>query len=76
MSSGAEGAKPLTIVTVNGEVTELPATVSLAELIQSMAVAGRYAVEVNGEIVPRSEHGRRLLTTDDRIEVVHAIGGG
>ena len=34
------------------------------------------AVAVNGQIVPRSEWPERSLTANDRIEVLHAIGGG
>ena len=40
-------------------------------------VAGkRLAVEVNEEVVPRSEHGEYCLRDGDRVEIVHAIGGG
>jgi sulfur carrier protein len=33
-------------------------------------------VEVNREIVPKSEHARREIRDGDRIEIVHALGGG
>ena len=36
----------------------------------------RVAVEVNLEIVPRSRHATRVLGEGDRVEIVHAIGGG
>ncbi|MEP4372681.1 MAG: sulfur carrier protein ThiS [Alloalcanivorax venustensis] len=36
----------------------------------------RLAVEVNREIVPKSEHGTHTLQEGDTVEVVHAIGGG
>lgn len=36
----------------------------------------RVAVEVNGDIVPRSRHGEHALATGDRVEIVHALGGG
>lgn len=36
----------------------------------------RVAVEVNGVIVPRSAHASHQLHTGDRIEIVHALGGG
>lgn len=36
----------------------------------------RVAVEVNGELVPRSLHAQHVLAEGDRVEVVHAIGGG
>lgn len=63
-------------VMLNGESRELPARLSIAELITLLEVRGRYAVEVNGEIVPRSQHGEQRLADGDRVEVVAAIGGG
>jgi sulfur carrier protein len=36
----------------------------------------RVAVEVNGEIVPRSQHGDHQLKDGDVVEIVHALGGG
>lgn len=63
-------------VMLNGESRELQAEVSIAELIALLEVRGRYAVEVNGEIVPRSLHGEQRLHDGDRVEVVAAIGGG
>jgi sulfur carrier protein len=34
------------------------------------------AVELNLDIVPRSQHASTVLREGDQIEVVHAIGGG
>ena len=43
----------------------------------ALVVAGRrVAVEVGREIVPRSAHATRVLAEGDRVEVVHALGGG
>jgi sulfur carrier protein len=36
----------------------------------------RVAVEVNQAIVPRGAHGRHRLQDGDRVEIVHALGGG
>jgi sulfur carrier protein len=64
-------------IVLNGQSREVIATMSLAQLLeQSGHGARRVAVEVNGEIVSRSRHGERLLNEGDRIEIVHAIGGG
>lgn len=64
-------------VQVNGDGVELPAQATLADLIEHMALTGkRLAVEVNEDIVPRSQHPDFRLNQGDRVEVVHAIGGG
>ncbi len=62
---------------VNGEEREVAEGMTIAELLALLAMQGRrLAVEVNEEIVPRSEHERRRLSPGDRVEVVQAIGGG
>ena len=76
MNSAAKVGQSSHSVSVNGAAVELPASFSIDDLIAQMAVAGRYAVEINGEIVPRSEHGKRQLAHGDTIEIVAAIGGG
>lgn len=62
---------------VNGEPRQVVAPYTVADLIRDLELTGRrLAVEVNLEIVPRSCHGERQLQSGDRIEIVHAIGGG
>ncbi|GGO77811.1 sulfur carrier protein ThiS [Marinobacterium nitratireducens] len=64
-------------IQVNGDNMELRDGASLAELVEQLGFAGkRIAAEVNLEIVPRSEHDRLSLNDGDRVEIVHAIGGG
>jgi sulfur carrier protein len=64
-------------VLVNGESRALEAGVTVADLVLLLGLSERrLAVEVNGDIVPRSEHPRRVLHAGDRVEVVQAIGGG
>jgi len=64
-------------LTVNGEIRAMPAGSTLADLVEVMALAGkRFAIEVNGEIVPRGQHGAQILQSGDRVEIVQAIGGG
>ncbi len=36
----------------------------------------RVAVEHNGEIVPRSQHGNARVADGDQLEIVVAVGGG
>jgi sulfur carrier protein len=64
-------------VQVNGESREVPAGTTVADLVADLAASGqRFAVEINEELVPRSGHASRALAEGDRVEVVHAIGGG
>lgn len=62
---------------VNGVPADYPDALSLADLLALLELSGkRLAVEVNGEVVPRSRHGERILQAGERVEIVHAIGGG
>lgn len=64
-------------ITVNGEERALPEPATVQKLVADLGLAGgRLAVEINTEIVPRSEFSERRLQAGDRVEIVHAIGGG
>lgn len=64
-------------IQVNGETLELAEQTSIQGLLQKLDMTqGRVAVEVNADIVPRSQHDQHLLNNGDRVEIVHAIGGG
>ena len=62
---------------INGEARHFPDPLTVAGLIDQLGYTGkRIAVERNGEIVPRSRHAATALHDGDRIEIVHALGGG
>jgi len=64
-------------IQLNGEPLSLADASTVQALLERQGLAGRrVAVEVNGEIVPRSRHATRELQAGDRIEIVHALGGG
>ena len=64
-------------VFVNGELREVDSEIALAELIKELDLpAARIAIELNREVVRRSEWGSTILKDEDRIEIVHFVGGG
>ena len=64
-------------IVLNGEPREVADDITLGALIGMLDMATtRFAVEVNEELIPRSEHADHALRADDRVEVVQAIGGG
>ena len=64
-------------VYINGQSREVQGTPSLAELISQLDLpAARIAVELNREVVRRSEWGNMMLHDEDRIEIVQLVGGG
>ncbi|TVP57608.1 MAG: sulfur carrier protein ThiS [Halomonadaceae bacterium] len=62
---------------VNGELHTVADQLTVAMLLEELQFTGRrIAVEVNEAIVPRSQHDQHQLQGNDRVEIVHAIGGG
>lgn len=61
----------------NGETLQVPPDCTVQQLLQTLQLLGkRLAVELNGQIVPRSQFAHQCLQHNDRVEIVQAIGGG
>lgn len=64
-------------IVLNGDMLTLGDAPTILDLLQTQGLAERrVAVEVNGEIVPRGRHATHALRDGDRVEIVHALGGG
>ena len=64
-------------VFVNGDLKEFSSALTLAELIAQLDLPrARIAIELNREVVRRSDWGSTMLKDEDRIEIVHFVGGG
>lgn len=64
-------------IQLNGETLAIEPASTIAALLAHQGLTGRrVAVEVNGEIVPRGRHDAHALADGDRVEIVHALGGG
>jgi sulfur carrier protein len=62
---------------INGDAREFAASLSLVELIQQLGMKqDRVAVELNRSIVPREHWAQTRLSDNDRLEIVHFVGGG
>lgn len=64
-------------VTVNGKTHQIPNGSVISDLLTQLELVGkRIAVEMNGEIVPKSQHAVTTLQADAELEIVVAVGGG
>ncbi len=64
-------------IILNGEPYELKDGATAAELVEQLDLTGkRIAMERNETIVPRSQYAQTVLQPGDRIEIIHAVGGG
>ena len=64
-------------VQVNGEPRVLPAELTINGLLGLLGLTpGHVAVEMNGDIVPRSRHAECRVLAGAKLEIVHFVGGG
>jgi sulfur carrier protein len=64
-------------IVLNGENKKIPRNSNIDQLLKDLDLENvRLAVEINKEIVPRSNYGLHSLNEDDIVEIVQAIGGG
>jgi sulfur carrier protein len=64
-------------VQINGEEKVFATEVNLEWVIDSLSLQNKkIAVEINEQIIPRSEYTKTLIKNGDCIEIVAAVGGG
>jgi thiamine biosynthesis protein ThiS len=64
-------------VQVNGETLQFEDSPTVQDLIRKIRIfSPSIAVAVNSEIVPRSSFDIVRLRDQDRIEIIHPVGGG
>ena len=62
---------------LNGESHSTPAPLTVLELLRNFELEKRrVAVAINSEVVPRSRFAEVLIRDGDKVEVIHAVGGG
>jgi len=67
----------LLLIKVNGEPREVKENISLPELVASLSLkAEQVAIELNQKVVRRAQWAATTLQEDDRVEIVHFVGGG
>jgi thiazole synthase len=65
------------IVYVNGEIRDCAENSRVADVVADLGLTGKkIAVELNKEILPFQQYATQALQAGDRLEIVHAIGGG
>ena len=64
-------------IQLNGDSYEVNDGTNLKELLNKLKIPkNKGAVEVNGEIVEKKKYQNLILNKDDKVEIVHFIGGG
>ena len=64
-------------IQLNGAPYEINSGTNLNELLNKLKIhKNKVAIEVNGEIVEKKKYQNLILHKDDKVEIVHFIGGG
>jgi thiamine biosynthesis protein ThiS len=64
-------------VFVNGEKRQIPENTNLVQLLEILKLASaRVAIELNQNVVRRADWQNAVLQENDRVEIVHFVGGG
>lgn len=62
---------------INGELREIKEQTSLPELIATLKLKSeQVAIELNQKVVRRAQWESTVLQANDRVEIVHFVGGG
>jgi thiamine biosynthesis protein ThiS len=64
-------------ILLNGDFVETTDGATIDSLLLQLDISReRVAVELNAEIVPKAGYATQFLSDDDKIEIVHFVGGG
>jgi len=65
------------MIYVNGETRDCAENSKVADVVAEFGLTGKkIAIELNKEILPFQQYDTQVLQAGDRLEIVHAIGGG
>ena len=64
-------------IQLNGSSYEINNETNLNQLLNKLKIQKtKVAIEVNGIIVEKKQYPKVILNKDDKVEIVHFIGGG
>ena len=59
------------------EKVDIKSNYSLSDLLKKYKLATKkIAIELNGTIIPKNNYNKKYLKNNDKLEIVHFIGGG
>ena len=64
-------------IRVNGKVKSISDNYNMLDLVKNLKIPmKKVAIELNQEIINKKNIGKIILKKNDKIEIVHFIGGG
>ena len=62
---------------INGQEKDLRSSGTISQMLKELDITGSHiAVALNFQVVPRSSYDQTPLNEGDKVEIVHAVGGG
>ena len=64
-------------IQLNGKKVIINSNYSISDLLKKYKLSSKkVAIECNGKIISKENFKKKLLKNDDKVEIVHFIGGG
>jgi sulfur carrier protein len=64
-------------IQLNGKKISIKSNFSILDLLKKYKLLNKkIAIECNGVIIPKINYKKKYLKNDDKLEIVHFIGGG
>tara|TARA_A100001015_G_scaffold295792_1_gene375212 strand:+ start:413 stop:616 length:204 start_codon:yes stop_codon:yes gene_type:complete len=64
-------------IQLNGKKVDIKNNYSILDLLKKYKLSSKkVAIELNGEIIQKVNYKKKYLKNNDKIEIVHFIGGG
>src|SRR5262245_55112498 len=77
LTADSQRSDAMPTITVTAEPKTLPDPITVADLLARLGKdAKKLAVEVNRNVIPRTEHASCRLKDGDAVEIVTLVGGG
>ena len=62
---------------INGKTKIVGINNNLYSILKKLTIKNKFiAVELNTEVIPKSQYKNTIITQNDRIEILELIGGG
>tara|TARA_Y100000590_G_C15628590_1_gene980301 strand:- start:133 stop:333 length:201 start_codon:yes stop_codon:yes gene_type:complete len=64
-------------ISINKELISLPDNITVSKMLEKLEVEKKFiAVEINLNIIPKSEYDSHIVRENDSVEIIQAVGGG
>ena len=64
-------------IQLNGKKISIKSNFSIQDLLKKYNLTNKkIAIEYNGTIIPKINYKKKYLKNEDKVEIVHFIGGG